>query len=327
MLSTMGVIGNSTMGFHGLSILIPMINLIIDVLCVVYSIKTKRWLGAAICVYAFASFVLFPFLWYTTGGTMSSSLPLVIGLGVVLAIIFDGKLRSFFFFSTLILYSVLIIIELYNPNNFVPYPNREAWYWDVLLGFVLSFLASGGLAYFTLMRYNAEKKKANALVQQLELINATDPLTGVFNRRYLMACLDEQMRKSYDDGESLLLCILDIDHFKSINDNYGHVYGDEVLIKLASTIKQQLGDDAIFGRYGGEEFIAVFPGCDLSRTLMLIDGCYRALASVDWTHGKDVTISTGVSIYSKGISYSKFLEMADANLYKAKHNGRNRVEH
>ena len=326
-LSAFGAISNFIMGLHAIAVLIPFINLVVDISCVVYSIKTQRWRGAAVLIFLFASFVLFPFLWFTTGGTMSSSLPLIIGLGVVLAIVFDGKLRIFFFFFTLLLYSAFIVIEMYHPNNFVPYPSREAWYMDVLFGFVLSFLASGGLAFFTLHRYNVAKNETEALLQQLETISITDPLTGVFNRRHLMACLDEEMRRAFDNGTPLALCIVDIDHFKHVNDVYGHLCGDEVLKKIAETILRCLGESEIFGRYGGEEFIILFSDFNLSAALQTIQKFNEALQHADWSHGEPITVSCGIGVYKKGLSYSKFLENADANLYEAKKNGRNRVKY
>jgi len=326
-LSMIGVIGNFAMKLHIVSVLIPLVNLVIDIICCVYTIKTSRWQGAAVLVFFFASFVLFPFLWYTTGGTMSSSLPLVIGLGVVLVIVFHGAQRAFFFFTTLLLFSTFIIIELYFPDNFIPYPDRMSWYIDVLIGFVLSFLASGGIAYFSLVRYNSAKRKAEELVQQLEIISITDPLTKIYNRHHLMARIDEEMRKAFDNGAPLTLCILDIDLFKSVNDTYGHLYGDDVLVTMTSTISRYLGENEVFGRYGGEEFIIIFINSDLTATLQIIDAFYEGIRNIDWHYGRPVTVSGGVSVYSKGISYSKFLENADANLYKAKRNGRNRVEH
>ena len=327
LLSAVGVVGNLAIGLHFMAVLIPLINFLIDGACIAYSIMTKRWREAAVVAFFFACFVLFPFLWFTTGGTMSSSLPLVIGLGVVVAIIFKGKWRMGLFFATLLVFSVFILIELYFPNNFIPYPSREAWYLDILFGFIMSYLTSGGLAYFTLVRYNAAKREAEELVQQLERLSTTDALTGVFNRRHLMVRLDEEMRNAYDSGSPLTLCILDIDHFKRINDTYGHLYGDEVLTILATTISGCLGEGELFGRYGGEEFLLVFPHCDLPAALETLQRVYAALAAVAWSEGNTVTVSAGVSVYSKGLSYSRFLEQADKKLYQAKENGRNRIEH
>ena len=324
-LSATGSIGNWVMELSPISIIIPAINLFIDIACVVYSIVMKRWKGAAIVMFFFASFVLFPFLWFTTGGTMSSSLPLVIGLGVVLAIVFQGKVRMAFFASTLLLYSVLIIIELHVPNNFIPYPNREAWYIDVLIGFSLGFLASGGLAYFTVTKYNASRQETKKLLAELKQTAITDPLTGVFNRRHLMARIDEEMRKAFDDNTPLTLCIIDIDHFKRINDNYGHLYGDEVLVKLSATIVNSLDGKGIFGRYGGEEFVAIFPGSDMEMAREIVGRFCEALRQVEWAHGEPITISGGVSEYVKGLHYSKFLENADEKLYTSKQSGRNRI--
>ena len=250
-LSVFGAIGNFIMGLPVVAVLIPFANFIIDVSCVIYSIVTKRWRGLAVVLFGFAIFVIFPFLWFTTGGTMSSSLPLVIGVGVVLSIVFPGKLQIFFFFSTLLMYSTFILVELHYPNNFIPYPNRGEWYMDVLFGFALSYLASGGVACFTLLHYNDAKHKIEILVKQLEKTAITDPLTGIFNCRHLTICIEAEMQKAFDSGSALTLAILDIDYFKAINDTYGHMYGDEVLEKLASTISNCLSENEIFGRYGG----------------------------------------------------------------------------
>lgn len=326
-LSLFGFIANTIIGLHLIAILIPLINLIVDASSVVYSLITKRWKGPAVLVYFFASFVLFPFLWFSSGGTLSSSLPLVIGLGVVLAIVFQGKLRIFFFFTTLLVFSSFIIIEMYFPDNFIPYPNDAAMYKDILFGFVLSYLASGGLAYYALVRYNAAKRKAESLILELDRISKIDALTEVFNRRHLMVNIDEEMRKAFDDLTPLSLCILDIDHFKNVNDTYGHLAGDKVLVTLASTISNCLSENELLGRYGGEEFIVVFRNSDLPASLKIVNNFVDELKKVDWPHGEPVTVSIGMSTYSKGISYSKFLETADKNLYKAKENGRDRIEY
>jgi diguanylate cyclase (GGDEF) domain len=326
-LSAFGTIGNLVMGLNIISVIIPFINFAVDVSCVIYSVKRKKWRGASVVVFFFATFVLFPFLWFTTGGTMSSSLPLVIGLGVVLAIVFDGKLRIFFVSSALLLYSAFIIYELYFPNNFIPYPDRESMYLDVLFGFVLSFLATCSLAYFTLIRYKAERRKTEMLIVQLEETSYKDSLTKVYNRRHLMVRLDEEMRKSYDSGASLTLCIMDIDDFKKVNDTYGHVYGDEVLVKIAQAISDTLSENEIFGRYGGEEFVVVFVGSDLTDALSSLNRIYAALDNIEWANDDKITASCGISTYTKGVSYSNFLESADAKLYKAKNSGRNRIEY
>ena len=326
-LSSVGAVGNFIMNLPTFSIIIPSINFIVDVVCAVYSIKTKKWKTTAIIVFFFASFVLFPFLWFTTGGTMSSNLPLIIGLGLVLIIVFEGKLRGFFFVSTLALYSAFIILELYHPNIFIPYPTREVWYVDVLIGFVLSFLASGGLAYITLSRHNAAKKNAEGLAKQLETMSYTDQLTGVYNRRFLLASIDEAMRRSFDSRAPLTVCIMDIDHFKIVNDTYGHLYGDKVLAKIAEVISGCISSNEVLGRYGGEEFVILFKNSDLNRSLAIIDNFLSELKNIQWEHGGSITLSLGVNIYSRGISYSKFMEQADANLYKAKNSGRNCVKY
>ena len=327
LLSVLGIIGNLSMSFNILALIIPLLNAIVDILSIIYSVKTKRWEGAATFMLAFAGFVLFPFLWFTTGGTMSSSLPLVVSLGFVMMITIPERTRVFVFLGTLFLFSGFIVAELYNPNIFIPYPTRQSQYIDILIGFSTSFIAVGCLASLTISRYNKARLQTEKLLNQMEVISITDPLTGVFNRRYFMSCIDDEMRKAYDSGLPLTLCIIDIDRFKDINDSYGHLYGDEVLVVLSKIIKNCLDESGIFGRYGGEEFVIIFKNKTLEESLVTINNFMDSIRKANWKHGKPITVSCGVSVYTKGIPYSKFMEKADNNLYKAKNTGRDRVEY
>lgn len=169
------------------------------------------------------------------------------------------------------------------------------------------------------------KKEADQLVKVWEAASLTDPLTGIFNRRYLTSSVDEEMRNSYDNGRPLTLCMIDIDYFKRINDTYGHVFGDEVLVQLAKIVSKHLDENDIFGRYGGEEFLIIFRNSTIESALVKINGFMDEIRNTAWKHGTPVTISCGVSSYVKGIYFSNFIESADRNLYKAKENGRDQV--
>ncbi len=324
-IAIIGIIANCVIGLNAITVLLLAINIVIDVLCVLYSMVTKRWRVTSVIIAVYAIFVLFPFLWLFSGGATGSTLPLVVFCAMGIVVMFPGKYRGVLLIITLMLFLMLIWIELYWPDIVVPYPNRQVWYIDLMVGLVFSYCATAALAYFVILRYQKAKLEADRLVRRLEEMSLTDALTGAFNRRYLTACIDEEMRKAYDSGRLLTVCLIDIDFFKRINDSFGHLYGDEVLIKLSGIIAGQLDGTEVFGRYGGEEFIILFKNCGLRQALSRIENVMNAIRNTQWDHGETITVSCGVGSYVKGISYSKFIERADVNLYRAKANGRNCV--
>ncbi|MBL0225775.1 MAG: diguanylate cyclase [Geobacteraceae bacterium] len=171
-------------------------------------------------------------------------------------------------------------------------------------------------------------KRTNELL--LELSN-TDHLTGLFNRRYLMESLGKEVQRSLRKGGNLSLIILDIDHFKQVNDQYGHLQGDIVLQKVALLLQKELRAYDTAARYGGEEFIAVLPDARLDEAIFVADRV-RTSVQANRFSGElsklSLTISLGVAMFSKQTCKSEddFIKLADDALYRAKSNGRNRVE-
>jgi two-component system cell cycle response regulator len=174
-------------------------------------------------------------------------------------------------------------------------------------------------------------KRTNELL--LELSN-TDHLTGLFNRRYLMESLGKEVQRSLrkgGNGGNLSLIILDIDHFKQVNDNYGHLQGDIVLQKVAQQLQKELRAYDTAARYGGEEFIAVLPDATLEAAIFVAN---RVRTSVQATRFSgelsqlSLTISLGVAMFSQQgcTTVDSFIKLADDALFRAKANGRNRVE-
>ncbi len=191
-------------------------------------------------------------------------------------------------------------------------------------GLCITFVFKGKVR--TVMdQYVRVRDEKTRLVNRLEYLSLTDSLTGLYNRRYLWASIDEEMRRAYETGSQLTLCILGIDHFKKVNDTYGHEYGDEVLFNIAQIMKAGLTNEEIFGRYGGEEFVILFPEKTPAQAFPIVQTLANYIREHGWPHGKPVTISGGLSAYVPGISYSNFVEAADKNLYRAKRGGRDRI--
>jgi len=159
----------------------------------------------------------------------------------------------------------------------------------------------------------------------------TDALTGLHNRRYMESHLATLAEQASTRGKPLALMILDVDHFKSINDTYGHDAGDDVLREFAVRIRKSIRGIDLACRYGGEEFVIVMPETDLYVAGMVAERLRRSIAGERFTVSKgagriDVTISIGLSVLErKGEPVADLLKRADRALYRAKHDGRNRV--
>ncbi len=324
-MSAIGLAGNISLHLSVVTLIIPSINIIIDCICIVYFAKTGKWKVPSFIVIMYAIFVLFPSLWFSTNGATGSTMPFVVLVGIFVVIAFKGKFRAAILVIVIVMFAAFTILELYFPEITTQYPDRKSHYIDLSLGMILSYSVSVYLAYQVLSDYEKSRRESEKLVNQLEISSVTDALTGVYNRRFLTSCLDEEMRKAYDSGTDLSICIIDIDHFKSINDTYGHSFGDEVLVKLSAHITSHLGSNDVFGRYGGEEFLIIFKNDSLSAAVAKMDAVCENLKKVQWRNNINVTISGGISTYHKGITFSKILEAADQALYRAKQNGRDQV--
>ncbi|PWU27518.1 GGDEF domain-containing protein [Pseudomonas sp. RW407] len=154
-----------------------------------------------------------------------------------------------------------------------------------------------------------------------------DPLTGIGNRRLLMERLREESERAQRHGKPYVLVILDIDHFKQVNDTWGHEVGDRVLVEIGCTMQAALRQYDLCGRWGGEEFLLLLPETALADAGQVIDRVrqdIRSLAVRVGTEALSVTASFGVAEYRLGESYSQTLSRADAALLEAKRSGRDK---
>jgi len=172
------------------------------------------------------------------------------------------------------------------------------------------------------------------LQHSLEAIRAeslTDPLTGLGNRKYFDRMIEQAVQHALANNEPLSLLMFDIDHFKSFNDSYGHLTGDQVLRLVGMSLNQTIKGQDITARYGGEEFAVVLPNTALRQALTVADHIRRAVMAKELKKKSTgeilgrVTISVGVSMLKPDDDTHALIDRADACLYAAKRNGRNRV--
>ena len=160
---------------------------------------------------------------------------------------------------------------------------------------------------------------------------AQDALTGVSNRRALMLALERELARATRQNTPLNLLMLDIDHFKQVNDHHGHLVGDQVLRHVVEVVRQRLRGEDVMGRYGGEEFLLLLPSTNLHGAQQLAQQLCHAVQAAPFVWGNQsiqVTASVGIAGFSTRSQdgWGALLQAADSALYRAKKNGRNRVE-
>lgn len=164
--------------------------------------------------------------------------------------------------------------------------------------------------------------------EELRFQATHDVLTGIWNRRATLHLLQREIERASRTQGSTGLLMLDLDHFKQVNDNYGHLAGDAVLREVSRRIMQVIRSYDFLGRYGGEEFLVVLPGCDRTHALQSAERIRSAVAAAPVRADEveiPVTISIGVTAVDGNTSEKEVLAVADEALYQAKNKGRNRA--
>ena len=175
-----------------------------------------------------------------------------------------------------------------------------------------------------LLGYQTELERAN---HKLQTLSVTDGLTGIRNRRAFDAALAEAFEWSRRQNTPLSLLLIDVDHFKSFNDSFGHLVGDGVLRAVAQALQDTVRTTDFLARYGGEEFVVILPDTDEDGAVTLAERCRRAVAAANWAQ-RPVTVSIGASTLADATGDAAALvREADEALYRSKETGRNRVLH
>jgi diguanylate cyclase (GGDEF)-like protein len=228
------------------------------------------------------------------------------------------------------------------PAIFVPIMHGAVFLMPIPLASILPAdrgmlsLASGWIAVFALetMLYVIGTAFIVLLITKERTVRIhkaaahTDPMTGLFNRRGFIEAAHQLMARQARKGEFVSVLMFDLDHFKSINDSYGHAVGDDALRLFAATASVSMRANDVIARFGGEEFVAILPG-NITDAVMVADRvrlAFEAAALKVGEHSLSATVSVGASCSDGGADIEVLIGDADAALYRAKLNGRNRVE-
>ena len=200
-----------------------------------------------------------------------------------------------------------------------------------VISFVLAIASSsiiGGFINGLRIKIRKRNRELNDAVRTIEALVNVDSLTGVYNRRYLFGMLSQEVMRHRRTKAPFSVCIMDIDHFKQVNDVYGHQAGDEILREVACRVSEGLRSTDFFGRYGGEEFLMILLQTPLEGALVKAEKVRKEIRSLRFPNVSKtlkVTISIGVAEYRQGEDIDETLSRADKSLYSAKRTGRNRV--
>lgn len=245
--------------------------------------------------------------------------------------IYKLNTRSFLYISTFTLVTYGIDIALLNHFRSDSINlNVEYLQFLVLSLILVAFSVIGG--HISSLRRNlrisrAELEKSLAIIKEMSI---HDDLTGVYNRRHLMELLEHEHHRISRGGARFSVAMLDIDHFKSVNDTHGHLTGDEVLKAVSDVIRSSLRSADFCGRYGGEEFLLVMTQTNINGALLCAERIRSTIEQNRFPNmGVDfrVTVSLGVTEYTGKEDIPTMIARADKALYRAKESGRNRVEY
>lgn len=195
----------------------------------------------------------------------------------------------------------------------------------VLLAFLLKVMIIGNL----FSRADEAAAEREGLLERTRILATTDSLTGVWNRRRSEEILEKRVERMKNYGTPFSLLLADIDHFKRVNDTYGHQVGDRVLVDVTRIIRGNIRSSDSLGRWGGEEFLIILPKLNLTQALEAAERLRSAVMEYETDYlpeGERITVSIGVVEGSSSTDMEELLKGVDELLYRAKSRGRNRVE-
>lgn len=171
----------------------------------------------------------------------------------------------------------------------------------------------------------ATTRELRGTISDLRVLASHDRMTSIFNRMTVENLLNARISEAEEDGTCLSVLLFDIDSFKAVNDSYGHAVGDEVLKKVSEMVAADIPEEVLFGRWGGDEFLCVFPGWDSARAARKAEELRGRIAEAGFDPVRRITVSMGIAQYERSRDPDRIIVEADRALYHSKHNGRNLV--
>ncbi|RQD66743.1 MAG: GGDEF domain-containing protein [Tindallia sp. MSAO_Bac2] len=233
-----------------------------------------------------------------------------------------------FYFSpstTFVIYTITAAIFMYLLPRYQPVATEMTYVQDIVANNIIAWMASV-LNYRRYIKIFENQLTIRETNERLEYLSTTDVLTKVYNRRKLETILKNTHEKSLNQEAHYSLIILDIDHFKQINDSYGHAKGDEILVEMAELIRKNTRKQDQIGRWGGEEFLIICPDTRAEDAYHVAEKIRKLVQNNSFGLPDEITISLGVASYKTGDHIQDLMKRADRSMYNAKEQGRNMVK-
>jgi len=203
---------------------------------------------------------------------------------------------------------------------------KEVTDYSWIYKFIIPLLFAISIISLFNSKMRKEIKKRRKAEENLKVFANNDSLTGIFNRGKIDKTLNFYIKRSKNMEEVFSIIFFDIDNFKQINDDFGHIKGDDVLIKISSLVKQNIRETDVFGRWGGEEFIIILPNTTSDKASILADNLRELISKYDFNINRPITVSLGVTEYSQKDTKEKIVHRVDEAMYFVKTHGKNAVK-
>lgn len=323
---------NITLDKHAASYIVSLFSVVYYLILIIVNKKlstpkAKRNLYIFLCV--FQGCIHYPIMYITAGGIYSGLPFLYIFAGISTVLLLDNMTMISIFILNNLAFISTFVIEWFYPDVVHQYTSTNTFtFCDTATAVIMVGCGLGAILKILTAHYDTNQEKASELLTQIEESSTKDPLTGAYNRRYLMEYIDKCIAQT-ESGEirTFSLLMFDLDHFKSINDTYGHLAGDDCIRSLAYILKNSLRKVDVVSRYGGEEFICVLPTAEDTPAFRRAEQIRTSVESTQLSDaiGKMITVSGGVAMYKPGMTSEELIHAVDANLYIAKESGRNQI--
>ncbi len=323
---------NIILKLHISIIIAPLLMGIFSLILYRVTYITKKYSQSTTIILMLTSLIFYPLMWILNGGS-KGAIPLFFVLQAGMIAVFIGRIgKQINLWLFVLMICSLLVLEYKFPDIILGYETELTRFLDFgvslpLICFGIFFMISIIMKEYNhnieeLKTIQIKLKEANEL---LKTASITDELSGVFNRRYIMSSLRDAV-ESNETSSEVSVIMFDIDHFKNVNDTYGHCVGDRVIQNVCEVFKNNIRNSDIIGRIGGEEFLMILPNVNIKDAYNRAEQIRKSISELEWSF-KDMTITVSGGVYTKEESESieDMLEKVDKSLYKAKNTGRNLV--
>lgn len=273
--------------------------------------------------------IIFPALYFTVGG-IYSGMPIYFVMGLVFTVLMlDLKPMAIMLVLESVWYALIFYYSAKHPeiadNIFVM---GDRVYLDQAMDFFVVGISTSALVKILALCFEYQQKRTNELLKQLEELSVKDPLSGAYNRRFLLKYIESGIDKHKETRAPISIIMFDIDKFKRVNDDFGHLVGDDVIKGFAQILINSCRNYDVVARYGGEEFILVMPGASEETAFARAEQIRKRVEVAHFSEAIDrpITVSGGVAGYTMSFkTVEEYIAAADEHLYTAKETGRNKI--